>query len=259
VGDRYLVDLADVCRATGRPVLEVDGWQTRARGSGGYAAGKPDHVMCHHTASGAGSDGWPDVNYCTFGDDDAPLCNLYLARDGTIYVCAAGATNTNGKGDCPHIDPDTMNSSAIGIEAGNNGVGEPWPQAQTSAYTALCAALTVAYGIPVPQVHSHAEWAPDRKVDPFGPSPWGDQTWDMDGFRADLDTTDPPPPPQLEEDPDVKHIIAPERGQMIIGAGYRHWATTEEEGYEMNLLYGPAVAVSTRDYDVIAAIHTTPN
>ena len=52
MGDRYLTDLADVARAAGWPVIEVDGWQSRARGSGGFNAGKPDHVMAHHTASG---------------------------------------------------------------------------------------------------------------------------------------------------------------------------------------------------------------
>jgi hypothetical protein len=199
---RYLVDLAEVCRAAGVEVIEVDGWQTRARGSGGYADGKPDHVMCHHTASSASSDGWPDVNYCTYGDDDAPLTNLYLSRTGTVYVCAAGGTNTNGKGDCPHLEPDSMNSSAVGIEAGNDGTGEPWPTEQTNAYTALVATLCVAYGIATDRVHSHAEWAPDRKVDPYGPAPWGPTTWDMDAFRADLDTPTIPPPPDPDPDPE---------------------------------------------------------
>jgi hypothetical protein len=206
MGGRYLTDLAEVCRGAGLVVVEVDGWPTRARGSGGYAGGKPDHVIVHHTASSASSDGWPDVNYCTFGDDDAPLCNLYLDRAGVVYVCAAGATNTNGKGDCAHLDPDTANSSAIGIEAGNDGVGEPWPTAQTSAYLVLVGALCAAYGIPVAHVHSHAEWAPDRKVDPYGPAPWGPATWDMHRFRADLDTGGGGRPPPANGDDDVEKI-----------------------------------------------------
>jgi hypothetical protein len=261
MGSRYLVDLADVCRATGWPVIEVDGWQTRARGSGGYDTGRPTHVMAHHTASGPSSDGWDDVNYCTFGDDDAPLANLYLSRDGTIYVCAGGATNTNGSGQdpCGVTNDDAMNSSAIGIEAGNGGTGEPWPPAQTSSYTALCAALCHAYGISASQVHSHAEWAPDRKVDPYGPAPWGPGTWDMDGFRADLDTGTPPTPPPPEEDDDVKHVAAEGRGPMIVGAGWRRWARNEHDGGVMAQLYGPPQMLTVEEYDLVAEIHTSPS
>jgi len=151
MGSRYLTDLADVYRRSGWPVIEVDGWQNRARGSGGYDSGRPNHVMTHHTASGASSDGWPDVNYMTFNHTDAPLCNLYLDRQGNIYVCAGGATNTNGSGHdtCGITNDDSMNSSAIGIEAGNNGVGEQWPDAQQDAYVALCKALCDGYGIGV--------------------------------------------------------------------------------------------------------------
>ena len=187
MGARYLTDLANVCWRAGYPVIEVEGWQTRARGSGGYNDGKPDHVCIHHTGSPPSSDGWPDVNYCTYNDDDAPLCNLYLSRVGEIYVCAAGATNTNGTGDCPHLSPDTMNSSAIGIEANNHG-GHPWPEVQQDAYLALVAVLCDAYGIPHAHVESHAEWAPSRKVDPAGESSWaaGTATWDMYDFRDDL-------------------------------------------------------------------------
>jgi len=204
MGARYLTDLADVCRRTGWPVIEVDGWSQRARGSGGYDGGRPNHVMIHHTASGPDSDGWPDVNYCTFGDSDAPLCNLYLARDGTIYVCAGGATNTNGSGSdpCYVTADDSMNSSAIGIEAGNGGTGEPWPADQQVAYADLCDALCDAYGIGIEQIHGHAEWT-SRKVDPAGPSDWADgaDTWDMDAFRDDVRNEpepEPTPPPEDE-------------------------------------------------------------
>ena len=191
MGDRYLADLADVCRWAGLDVIEVDGWHHRARGSGGYDSGRPNHVMVHHTASGAGSDGWPDVNYCTFSDEDAPLCNLYLNRGGSVWVCAGGATNTNGSGQdpCNTTADDSMNSSAIGIEAGNNGSGELWPRAQLDALLTLTRALCDHYGIPTSRVHSHQEWAPGRKVDPAGPDRYasGGGTWNMDAFRSDLE------------------------------------------------------------------------
>lgn len=45
MGNRYLTDLADVLRAAGVDVLEVLGWERRARSSGGYADGLPTTLM----------------------------------------------------------------------------------------------------------------------------------------------------------------------------------------------------------------------
>ena len=208
MGSLYLLDLAAVCRSTGYPVIEVEGWTSRARGSGGYVPGALSHLMLHHTASGSGSDGWDDVNYLCYGDDDAPLANLYLSRLGELFVCAAGATNTNGSGQdpCGHIADDTMNTSAVGVEAGNAGTGEPWSVVQQNAYIALCAALCAAYAIPHGRCHSHAEYAVGRKIDPAGPSRWADDgTWEMDAFRGELEGEEPPiPAPTPPEEDDVK-------------------------------------------------------
>ena len=251
MGDRYLLDLADVCRSTGYPVIEVDNWQNRARGSGGYDNGRPNHVIIHHTASGPSSDGWPDVNYCCYGDDDAPLCNLYLSRNGTIYVCAAGATNTNGSGSdpCGIVSDDSMNAAAIGIEAGNNGTGEAWPMNQQGSYTALCAFLCAAYGIPVTQCHSHAEWSPRRKVDPAGPSAYaaGSATWNMTVFREDVAFElgpEPEPEPEPEED-DVSSFIIRNRdtGQVVLlaydGAGVTATGLDGEDLDAYTARFGP--------------------
>jgi len=158
--------------------------------------------MCHHTASGPSSDGWDDVNYMCFYADAAPLTNLYLNRTGTVWVCAAGATNTNGSGvdPCGMLPDDTMNANAIGIEAANNGVGETWPEIQLDAYVALVGALCDAYDIAVEQVHGHAEYAVGRKVDPAGPPRYAtsSNTWNMDEFRDDISwapVPEPQPPP----------------------------------------------------------------
>ena len=169
----------------------MDGWQKRARGSGGYDSGRPNHIMIHHTASGASSDGWPDANYCTLSAQDKPLCNLYINRAGSVWVCAGGATNTNGSGHdpCGVTNDDSMNSSAIGIEAGNVGTGaEVWPDEQLNAYVIMCDALCGAYSIPEGRVHAHVEWAPGRKIDPAGPDRYasGSASWDMGQFRAEV-------------------------------------------------------------------------
>ena len=61
MGSRYLTDLADVLRAAGLAVTELDGWRDRARGSGGYDDGRPTHVMVHHTASPPSASGESDA------------------------------------------------------------------------------------------------------------------------------------------------------------------------------------------------------
>ena len=166
---RYLTDMADVLRAAGLQVVELDGWQTRARSSGGYASGSPMCVMWHHTASAG--DGASDADYCTFRSNDRPVCNLVVGRDGVVYVCAAGATNTNGKGgpltlpDGRTVPADSMNTRAIGIEFSNNGVGMAWPEAQMSAGFAASTALTAAYVGGADQVAGHVDWT-TRKIDP---------------------------------------------------------------------------------------------
>lgn len=217
MGSRYLTDLADVCRRTGYPVVEVgsakstpgDAWKTRSRSTGGYDSGRPNHVIVHHTAGS--SDGWKLANYLVFDHSDRPCANLSLMRDGSIYVQAGGASNHAGKGwdPCsPDVTPvDYMNSHSIGIEAANLGNGEVWPEAQQDSYVRLCGELCRAYDIPVKQVHSHFEWAPDRKIDPAGQSRYAhnDQKWDMDAFRQDITAylggdAPPPPDPTLDKD-----------------------------------------------------------
>ena len=161
--------LADTLRAAGLVVHEVDGWQTR-----GSSTFYPRGVVCHHTASHAGSDhpalgtvinGRPDLN--------GPLCNVLLARNGDCYIIAAGTANHAGTGGWRGL---SGNSSVLGIEAENNGVGEPWPAHQIDAYVRLCAAMCDGGGFTPDTVCYHREWAPTRKPDPAGPGiPSGDE------------------------------------------------------------------------------------
>jgi hypothetical protein len=203
VGNRYLTDLAGVVRAAGITVQEEPGWQTRARSSGGYDSGRPDHVMIHHTASGPSSDGQADVNYMCYSSDNRPIANLYLSRSGKVWVMAAGATNTNGSGRCPHCGTtDNMNSRAIGIEPANDGVGEPWAAVQQDVYVRLTSVLCGHYAIANAAVIAHLEYAAGRKIDPAGQSRYasGAASWAMGRFRADCAAGGGPPAHQEEID-----------------------------------------------------------
>lgn len=184
----FLTDLGETLRGAGLSVTEHDGWQQRSRRSGGYKGG-PIGIVIHHTASRSSSDGLNDARFIVTKEGAAPVANLYLDRTGSWWVLAAGATNTNGKGGpWGPIPENGANSRVIGIEAGNDGLGEPWPAVMQDSYVKGVAALADRYGIDSNNVLSHHEWAPTRKVDPAGPSRFGSinsaTTWDMNIFRS---------------------------------------------------------------------------
>ena len=213
-----LLNLADVCRSALLHVVEVPGWRTRGRSNNsGYTPGLPTHVMVHHTATRPITDGQRDVDYIVSNAPYPPVSNLYLDRDGTVWVCAAGPSNTNGKGSDwwgGGVPDNQMNTHAIGIEAANDGVGEPWPERQQLAYIELVAALCDLYDIPVGNVRAHHEWT-TRKIDPAGNSRWatGGNKWDMNRFRGDVfrelaatSPDRPAPPLTTEDEPDMFRI-----------------------------------------------------
>jgi hypothetical protein len=223
-GGDTLTDLADVLRQAGLAVVEMDGWPGRHRGGAGYNR-KPIGIIVHHTASAPSWDGQKDCDFLAKGSDVAPVANLYIDRSGTWHVLAGGATNTNGKGG-PWgnvIGVDSANSRVIGIEAGNNGVGEAWPDAMQDSYTAGVAALAERYGIETGNVLAHHEWAPTRKVDPAGPSRFGSVnhsgSWDMDTFRAEVSKkrgwTGAPP---------VRNQPRPAAAPYVVQAGDNWWS-----------------------------------
>ena len=90
---------------------------------------------------------------------------LYLARDGQVWVCAGGATNTNGKGGPVAVSREHCSSRqhehvcAVGVEIANNGVGEPWPQVQVDAAFAVSLAITSWLGLVATDALGHVDWS----------------------------------------------------------------------------------------------------
>jgi hypothetical protein len=179
MGLLFLTNLAEVCRRAMpyvTDVIEVDGWQKRARGSGGYP-GRVKGRSAHHDAGSPLSDGWPAVNYETFIAAAKPISNVHLDRKAVCWIQAAGATNTIGKGG-PMGDfaKDDGNAWQLGREEGNNGVGEPWPDLQVRAGIELDAHWYLEYGeqfgwrfpLDPVQFFEHRQWAPGRKIDRKG-------------------------------------------------------------------------------------------
>jgi hypothetical protein len=177
----------DKLREYGVNVVAVAGWQTR-----GSETFTPKVVIAHHTA-GPNTGDAPSLNLCINGRHDlpGPLCQIVLGRTGTAYIIASGRANHAGAGGWNAV---TGNTNSFGVEAENTGRGdEPWPTAQLEAYYRVCAALLDGIGRDQLWVCGHKEWAPRRKIDPWG--------LDMNVFRAEVgkrlghSTPAPTPPP----------------------------------------------------------------
>lgn len=179
--------LADVLRAAGCTVYEVDGWQTRGRGD----VGTIDAVVAHHTGPGKDENllklilnGRPDLA--------GPLSQLFLDRKGAYHVLAAGRCNHAGNGSWHGA---SGNSDTIGIEAANAGDGkDQWPPEQMRWYIIGVAAILKHLKKDELGVAGHKEFAlpRGRKIDP---------TFDMFAFREEV----------------ASALVAMERGKKVAG------------------------------------------
>jgi len=217
----WLDDMDQAFAAAGVAFVEVpatsidptgaSSWRTRGRpaSTGQFA---PAGVLCHHTASPAGTSAQSDLNVILRGNSEAPgpIAQLYISREPVLYLVAAGRANHGGKGRRPGVDTGgcaDMNAALVGIEAGNAGNSvERWSDPMCALYGATVAALCAWYGWPFDWVYMHATTGPpsggcNSKIDPAGP--WTVQpdlsgTWDLDLWRqwcADSSSTPRPPDP----------------------------------------------------------------
>lgn len=165
----WLTDLAEILRAEGLKVVEVDGWKTR--GALGRGLSGMRGVMWHHTATPASAQGdYPSLGVVRDGRPgiSGPLSQLGLGRSGTWYVIAAGRAHHAGAGSCSWMPTDQGNDFSVSVEAEHPGIPDvPWPTAQLDSYRRGTAALLQAYGLHSGRLIAHKEWAPDRKIDPI--------------------------------------------------------------------------------------------
>lgn len=153
--------LADRMRAYGLRVVEVDGWPTR--GSDYFA---PRGSVNHHTA-GALAGNAPSLRICIEGRPGlpGPLCNTLQARDGTIYLIAAGRANHAGTGSWQGL---MGNSTVYGHEIENVGTDvEPLTAEQILIAARVHAAFLHGRPGAAAMVCQHKEWT-RRKIDAHG-------------------------------------------------------------------------------------------
>lgn len=161
----WLTDLSRVVSDAGLVVHEVAGWQER--GADGEPMDDVRGIVEHHTA-GPKTGNMPSLEVLIHGRSDlpGPLCNLGLARDGSVYVVAAGKANHAGVGHGYGLPTDNANPHMIGIEAESTGLGD-WTSAQLAAWPRLNKALMGAFRFPASMIIAHFEWTV-RKIDPHG-------------------------------------------------------------------------------------------
>ena len=147
---------------------KVSGWASRGHGT----MGSIQSVICHHTA-GPKSGNSPSLNVVAYGRPglSGPLAQLFLARDGTVYLVAAGISYHAGSVSSNRY----ANSHAIGIEAEATGL-DSWPAHQIEEYAKLCKALCKEFGLSTSRVQGHKEVAVPRGRKP-------DPNFSMSDFR----------------------------------------------------------------------------
>jgi hypothetical protein len=247
VSGTYLTWLADALRAGGCYVVEYDGWQTRARSSGGFASGRPLAVFWHHTASQTSPQN--DANYMCHGSDNRPVANVLIARDGAVWLLAAGATNTNGKGRSLSfsrgtVPADSANSYVFGMEIANSGVGETYPRAQVDAAFKVSNIVNQRMGNRPNDVCTHQHYAPDRKIDPAmggyaveGSWHPGECTssgsWNVDDLRSECQRRGGGAPPPSGEDEYMISVWGYSGNDTdgaiyaVSSAGFKYWLTDQ--------------------------------
>jgi hypothetical protein len=118
-----MADMDTALQAAGIPFVEVGyqpadptgapDWRSRGRpaSTGPF---NPTGVLCHHTASPAGTSDHTDISVILAGNGDAPgpISQIYIGRTGTVYLIAAGRANHGGKGIRPGIDSGCTDMNA---------------------------------------------------------------------------------------------------------------------------------------------------
>lgn len=211
-----LLWLPAALRKAGLKVDETAGWKTRETRNG-FA---PKGVVCHHTASGpnVSDSAMRGILIAGRADLRGPLAQCGLERDGTWVMIAAGRCNHNGFGQ--------WGNDSIGVEAYNDGKGEPWPKVQLDSYTRGVAVICAHYRWGAHRVKGHKETDPKRKIDPVG--------IDMAKFRRTVTAHLKPSPPTTAQE------IAAMKSVIIKGTTSGHWYISD--GITKRQLDSPAHA-----------------
>lgn len=179
--DRWLKILAVEGVTTG----EYPGWRTAGRDTAtGKTFGPVHMILNHHTAGNGDLD---VVAKNGVANLPPPLAHIWLAKNGTAWMCSARRANHAGLMaenaylsflNESTVHPTPLKSSgtldgndvAYGIETENRGDGKDvYPRAQYDAWVRINAAVCREYGWSAESVGCHKETSVEGKIDPLGP------------------------------------------------------------------------------------------
>ncbi|MDN3587798.1 N-acetylmuramoyl-L-alanine amidase [Pedobacter aquatilis] len=156
-------------------------------GSVNFGIRKPNFVVIHHTAQDSLAQ-----TIKTFHSTKAGTSAHYvISRDGKVVHMVNDYLRANHAGISKWGKDTDLNSSSIGIELDNNGVGDIWQDAQINSLIKLLATLKKTYNIPAANFIGHADIAPGRKNDPKN-FPWKKLADKGFGFWYDQVLKNPP-------------------------------------------------------------------
>ncbi|WKR36059.1 lysin A [Mycobacterium phage Azrael100] len=168
--------LADVLRAEGLRVFEVDGWQNRGQGDQGTFWG----VMFHHTGS---PNETPEG--IAFHPTLGLAAHILIKPNGDVWVCGIGKANHAGRGDYPGLPTNNANPVMIGVEVAilprkDAPHREGWPDVQYDATVKVHAAILRKLGLRADRCISHREWGERAQ------GKWDPGAIDMNIHRRDV-------------------------------------------------------------------------
>ncbi|HEU4544427.1 MAG TPA: N-acetylmuramoyl-L-alanine amidase [Jiangellaceae bacterium] len=179
-GSDMILWLADVLRAAGLTVVEHAGWTTRTvrDSNGDPLVWAPRFGVVHATAAPASQADSVQVAVVRDGRTGlpGPIANACVDRQGHWHVVAAGRCNTTLTGTAGPFE-GLGNRYALGVEACNDNVSEPWPAIQYESYHRGWAAICRRLGWTASNLVGHKEHTPGHKSDP---------TFNMGEFRANV-------------------------------------------------------------------------
>lgn len=156
-------------------------------GSVNFGIRKPNFVVIHHTAQDS-----LNQTIKTFHSTRAGTSAHYvIGRDGKVVHMVNDYLRANHAGVSKWGKDTDLNSSSIGIELDNNGIGDVWQDAQINSLIKLLATLKKTYNIPTANFIGHADIAPGRKNDPKN-FPWKKLADKGFGFWYDEVLKNPP-------------------------------------------------------------------
>lgn len=179
--DRWLKILA----AEGVTTGEYPGWKKAGRDEATGRTFGPVHMILNHHTGGNG-----DLDVVAkngVANLPPPLAHIWLAKNGTAWMCSARRANHAGLMaenaylsflNESTVHPTPLKSSgtldgndvAYGIETENRGDGKDvYPRAQYDAWVRINAAVCRAHGWSSGSVGCHKETSVEGKIDPLGP------------------------------------------------------------------------------------------